>query len=285
MSATPRLLLLALLGTALPAFAQVPPAPAQPATRAVNLESQDAQRAREELNEILRKHPPALRRVLSLDPGLASNAAYLSAYPALAAYLSAHPEIGRNPSYFFGSFESEFSHRPRTAAQEMWNDVMGGIATFSGFGLAIGLLTWLVRTFIDYRRWNRLSRVQTEVHTKILDRMTSPEDLRAYIESPAGARFLESSPIELDATPRRMGAPMSRILWSVQGGVVVFVLGIGFLAVSRQASEPETVASLSALGILGMALGAGFLLSAALAFFLTRRLGLLEPQPSTDPRP
>ena len=284
MPSTPRLALLALLVAAFPALSQVPPAPAPPATRAVNLESQDAQRTREELNEILRKHPPTLRRVLSLDPGLATNAAYLSAYPALTAFLSAHPEIPRNPTYFFGSFDAEFSHRPRTATQEMWNDVMAGIATFGGFGLAIGLLTWLVRTFIDYRRWNRLSKVQTEVHTKILDRLTTPEDLRAYIQSPAGARFLESSPIELDAAPRRIGAPMSRILWSLQGGVVMFVLGIGFLVVSRHVSDPEAVTSLSALGILGMALGAGFLLSAALAFFLTRRLGLLEPQ-SMDSRP
>lgn len=284
MPSTPRFLLPALLVAALPAFSQVPPAPAPPAAPAVNLESQDAQRTREELNEIFRKHPPTLRRVLSLDPGLASNAAYLAAYPVLAAYLAAHPEIPRNPSYFFGPSEAEFSHRPRTAVHEMWNDVLGGIAGFAGFGLAIGLLTWLVRTFIDYRRWNRLSKVQTEVHSKILDRLTSPEDLRAYIESPAGARFLESSPIELDAAPRRMGAPMSRILWSLQGGVVLFVMGIGFLVVSRHATDPEAITSISALGILGMALGAGFLLSAALAFFLTRRLGLLEPQ-SSDSRP
>lgn len=284
MPKAPRLLLPALLVATLPAFSQAPPAPAPPAARAVNVESQDAQRTREELNELLRKHPPALRRVLSLDPGLATNAAYLSAYPALAAFLAAHPEVPRDPSYFFGSSDAEFLRQPRSATQDMWTDVMGGIAVFGGFGLAIGLLTWLVRTFIDYRRWNRLSRVQTEVHTKILDRLTSPEDLRAYIQSPAGARFLESSPIELDAAPRRIGAPMSRILWALQGGVVVFMLGIGFLVVSRQATDPEAVTSLSALGILGMALGAGFLLSAALAFFLTRRIGLLEPQ-ATDSRP
>jgi hypothetical protein len=284
MPLAPRLLPLALLVAAFPAAAQAPATPAQPATRVVNIESQDAQHTREELHRILEKHPPALRRVLSLDPGLASNAAYLSAYPALAAYLTAHPEIARDPSYFFGSFESQFAHRPRSAVHEMWNDVMSGIAVFSGFGLAIGLLTWLVRTFIDYRRWNRLSKVQTEVHTKILDRLTSTQDLHAYIQSPAGARFLQSSPIELDAAPKRIGAPMSRILWTLQGGVVLVAMGIGFQVVSARATDPDTVSAMGALGILGMALGVGFLASAGAAFFLTQRLGLLEPR-STDARP
>jgi hypothetical protein len=47
-----------------------------------------------------------------------------------------------------------------------------------------------------------LSKVQTEVHTKIVDRFTANDDLLAYIQSPAGSKFLESSPIHLDAGPR-----------------------------------------------------------------------------------
>ncbi len=60
------------------------------------------------------------------------------------------------------------------------------------------MLTWLIRTFIDYRRWLRLTRIQTDAHTKLLDRLTSNEDLMAYIQSPSGRRFLESAPIALD---------------------------------------------------------------------------------------
>jgi len=75
----------------------------------------------------------------------------------------------------------------------------------AGFGLAIGVLTWLIRTIIDYRRWSRLSKVQAEIHTKLLDRFSSNEELAAYIQSPAGSRFLESSPIRLDPGPRSLG--------------------------------------------------------------------------------
>jgi len=126
--------------------------------------------------------------------------------------------------------------------------------------------------------------VQTDVHTKLLDRFTANDDLLAYIQSPAGAKFLESSPIALDAAPRSMGAPLSRILWSIQGGVVLIAGGIGLSIVSARvaapASEPFRV-----LGVLGVALGLGFVLSAIISFVISRRLGLFEaasPAPRMD---
>ena len=87
--------------------------------------------------------------------------------------------------------------------------------------MGIGLLVWLIRTLVDYRRWNRLAKVQTDFHTKILDRFTANNDLLTYIQSPAGSKFLQSTPIMLDAAPRSMGAPLGRILWSLQGGIVL----------------------------------------------------------------
>src|SRR5580704_5412833 len=115
--------------------------------------------------------------------------------------------------------------------------------------MAIGLLVWLIRTVMDYRRWNRLTKVQTDVHTKLLDRFTANEDLLAYIQSPAGSKFLESSPITLDAGPRNVGAPLGRILWSVQAGLVVAAAGIGFQVASGHVSDDASL-PLHVLGIL-----------------------------------
>ena len=71
---------------------------------------------------------------------------------------------------------------------------------------------------VTSRRWNKLSKVQYEVHSKLLDRFTSNEDLLAYMQTPAGRRFLESAPIRCPTSRDRCGAPFSRILWSVQAG-------------------------------------------------------------------
>ncbi len=151
--------------------------------------------------------------------------------------------------------------------------------------IAIGVLTWLIRTFINYRRWLRLVKVQTDVHSKLLDRFTGHDDLLAYIQSPAGSKFLQSSPIALDAGPRSLGAPLGRILWSVQAGVVLTAGGIGLQFVSARVSE-DASQPLHALGVLAVALGLGFVVAAAAAYWLSRKLGLIEPtriEPSARP--
>jgi hypothetical protein len=252
-------------------------APAQPV---VTIEQPDAQRTREELSQLLDKYPPTLRGALAFDPTLLGNKAYLAPYPGLESFLERHPEVARNPAFYVG----EGIHpRPdaNSLAADIWRDVVTGLGVFTGFAMAIGLVVWLIRTLIDYRRWSRLAKVQTDVHTKLLDRFTANEDLIAYIQSPAGSKFLESSPIKLDAGPRSVGAPLGRILWSVQGGLVLMALGIGLQVVGRgvndQAAEP-----LHALGVLGIALGLGFLISAIISYVISQRLGLIEPAQSAS---
>jgi hypothetical protein len=239
----------------------------------IALEQPDALRTRDELSQLLNRYPPALKGVLGLDPTLLSNQAYLAPYPGLSDFLSAHPEIARNPSFYVGANMFDMP-APGPRAERVLEGVLGGLAGLTGFAMAIGLLVWVIRTLVDYRRWNRLTKVQTDVHTKLVDRFTSNEDLLAYVQSPAGSKFLESSPISLDAGPRSVGAPLGRILWSVQAGLVLTALGIGLEMevgrVSSDAAEP-----LHVLGVLGIALGLGFVVSAIISFGIAYRLGLI----------
>jgi hypothetical protein len=150
--------------------------------------------------------------------------------------------------------------------------------------MGIGLLTWLIRTFLDYRRWHRLSTVQTSVHTKILDRFSQNEELLAYIQSPAGARFLESSPIMLDPGPRGVAAPLGRILWSLQAGLVVSAAGLGLQYAAKGMTDGQGE-PLHILGILGVALGLGLVASAGVSYFLSGRMGLLGNRNETAVTP
>ena len=239
----------------------------------ITVEQPDAQRTKDDLSQLLDHYPPALRNVLGLDPGLLGNQAYLAPYPALAGFLNTHPEVARNPTFYI-DHNGPPPHREQVL--DFWKDILAGVGVFLGFCLASSLIVWLIRTLVDYRRWNRLTKVQTEAHTKLLDRFTASEDLLAYIQSPAGAKFLESSPITLDAGSRSVSAPLGRILWSVQAGLVVAAAGIGLQVVSTRIAE-EAEQPLRALGVLGVALGVGFVLSAVISYLLSRRLGLIEP--------
>jgi hypothetical protein len=264
-------------------WAQAPsnPGAGAPSASIVSIEQPDAQRTREELSRLLERYPPTLRGVLALDPSLFGNESFLAPYPALVGLLNAHPEIARNPSFYVGDPGTRFSQDHGTQIVELWRDVLNGLAAFAGFGMGIGVLVWLIRTLIDYRRWNRLAKVQTEVHTKFLDRFTGNDDLLAYIQSPAGSKFLQSSPIKLDAGPRSVDAPLGRILWSVQGGLVLVAGGIGLQVVSERVTD-DASQPLHALGVLGIALGLGFVISAIISFLISHRLGLIQlPAAST----
>ena len=220
------------------------------------------------------RYPPALKSVLELDPGLLTNQGYLAPYPALSSFLAAHPEIVRNPSFYIGIY----SERRSPGDGDMLHVVLDGLSAFLGFGMAIGVVVWLIRTILDYRRWNRLAKVQTDVHTKILDRFTANDDLLAYMQSSAGSKFLESSPITLDPGQRSVAAPLGRILWSVQAGLVLAAAGTGLDLVSAQFT-PNDSKPLQVLGVLGIALGIGFVISAIISFVISRKLGLIEPAP------
>jgi len=256
-----------LLSAGLAIEAQTPP-PQQP----------DSQRVRAEMWQLMERYPPSLKKVLQIDPVLMTNQTYLAPYPALVAFLSAHPEVTRNPAFYIGEEEHQRQPNNEERSIDLWQNVLAGLAVFLGFSLAISLLVWLIRTLIDYRRWNRLTKVQTDVHTKLLDRFTSNEDLLAYMQSPAGAKFLESTPIRLDSGPRSVGAPLSRILWSIQGGVVLLAGGFGFLTISTRLGNHLGASPVHAIGVLAIALGVGFIVSAIISYAISQRLGLLERQ-------
>ena len=222
---------------------------------------QNAHNTRSELQNLLWQLPPSVRTVLQNDPSLIEQADYLAPYPALQAFLKQHPEIGRNPTFFFGRPEDfNRSNEPL----DLFAAVLAGTGLFLGFLTLVTVFASVARQVVDYRRWVRQTRMQTEVHTKILDRMQSNEDL-------------EFTPANQAPQP---GAPVSRILWSVQAGVVLAALGIGF-AFARNNVPEEVVPAFTVLGIIVMALGVGAVVSAVVAYMLTARLGLL-PSPRQE---
>ena len=265
-----------------PAPAPVQAAQPAPPAAAYQDDRRNADETRDRLRQIIEQYSPSLFQVFRHDPSLLMNDQYLANYPGLAAFLQQHPEVGHNPGYFVGEPEWSRNRDPRMATIDAWKDTIEHFTIIGAFGLAAFVLTWLIRTFIDYRRWLRLTRIQTDAHTKLLDRLTSNEDLMAYIQSPSGRRFLESAPIALDGGGSKpVSAPVSRILMSLQAGVVLVAGGFGFIFASGRALE-DVGPGLFTIGVLAIAFGAGFFASAILAYGLSERLGLLAP-PSARP--
>jgi hypothetical protein len=242
----------------------------------------NASEVRAEFMKVLSRYPVDVARVFKVDPSLLSREDYLAQYPAVAEFLKQHPEVRHSPAYYLErvTFPSYYDRGPF--------DRMFEAITIVAVVLAIvGGVIWLIRTAVDYRRWGRLTKVQAEAHTKLLDRFTGNDELLAYVQSPAGAKFLQSTPISLDGEPRQMGAPLSRILWSLQAGVVLAIVGIGLHLVANRLEasyiargyQPGSAEEFFVLAVVVTALGVGFLASAGMSYLLSKRLGLLGSQP------
>ncbi|HZM96678.1 MAG TPA: hypothetical protein VFB92_24830 [Vicinamibacterales bacterium] len=229
-----------------------------------------AEAVRNQLQQMLWQLPPAVRGVLQYDPTLIDRPGYLDPYPSLQAFLKRHPEISRNPTYFFGNADNRRGPNPL----EAFAAILAGTGLFIAFMTLLVLVGSVASQVVDYRRWVRQTRMQIDVHSKILDRMQSNEDLLAYVQTPAGRNFLEFAPGSTRPEPRFPGAPFGRILWSVQAGVVLAAFGIG-LRYAQGTVPEEIMPAFTVLAIIVMSLGIGAVISAVVAYFLSSRLGLL----------
>jgi hypothetical protein len=256
-------------------------APRRVEAPAPSITDQPAGETRDELERLLtQQYPPMLGQVLRVDPTLLTNQEYLASYPMLQAFIARHPEIVRNPTYFLGGvpFNGRFLYEPsrRSQVADAMQNMFGALMFLIGFALVVITLATGIKSVIEHRRWLRLSKIQTDAHSKLLDRLTSNEDLLAYMQSPAGRQFLEATPVPLAAQPKpSISAPVNRILWSVQAGIVLALAGVG-LWYSRSFVVEEMTQPLAVMGLLNIFLGIGFVLSSFVAYGLSRMLGLFD---------
>jgi hypothetical protein len=124
---------------------------------------------------------------------------------------------------------------------------------------------WVIFTTI--RRY-KIAKVQAEVQAKLLDKVGSGQELVAYAQTDTGMQLLESLKVE-------RVAPHGRIIGALQTGIIFLMLGVALLILRYQvsAADPE---GFVILGTLSCSLGAGFILSAAASYYLSKSFGLLD---------
>lgn len=241
-----------------------------------------------ELIRLLRLSP-TLTTVVSHDPSLLSNQEYVARNnPQLAAFLAAHPDVARNPEFYLFSHLKHSDGEPDEALERaVWPDVYrerpgpssfdrfwDGFIPLLAFAVGVTAILWLARVFLENRRWNRIFKMQSDVHTKLIEKFTSNQELASYMETEAGRKFLEAAPIPVGFEQnQRMPSAVARVLTPVQTGIVMVLLGIGLLSL-RHAS-PETDVPMLILGTVVLMPGIGFIISAGVSWLLASRLGLM----------
>ena len=271
-------LLIAVLGFCQPAAAQSK-APAPDTQVEKTNVPPSAESLREEFREILRQYPYTVGEILRRDPTLLARADYMAPYPKLTEFIAQHPEVARNVEYYFEGYGSWGERRQIDPNFEALGVLLAGLGVGFILILFACVIIWLVRAFIQHRRWLKASQVQAEVHTKLMERMSSNEELLAYVQSPAGRRFLEAAPLRPEADSPSFSAPVGSIIWSLMAGVVLTVLGAGFRFAGGIVKDDAHDAFV-VVGVIILSLGLGFVFASMMAFAVSSRLGLFaKPAP------
>jgi hypothetical protein len=277
--------------------------PAQPAQAAAPARSaaeagapaptnKDVASTQRQLIELLRLSP-TLTTVVSHDPSLLADQEYVSRNnPQLAEFLAAHPEVARNPEFYLFTHMNPQDGSPDEALERaVWPEVYRMAPRRNGFdellsdsppllafACFLAAAMWGVRVFVENRRWSRIFKLQSEVHARLIDKFSSSQELAAYMETDAGKRFLEAAPIPLHLeSGQRVPNAVARVLTPIQIGVVLVLLGVGFLMLRHMGPDYEI--PMRVLGVIILMPGIGFILSAGITWVLAARLGLMPLGP------
>ena len=231
---------------------------------------------------------PTLAEVVARDPSLLSNGEYVSRNnPELAHFLKMHPEIAQNPDfYLFNNLHGGNETPAETLERKLWpqvseaqpsgleRELLGDGVPFMVFAFLLGALLWLVHVLLENRRWSRIFKLQTDVHSKLIERFGTSQEVLTYMGTEAGKRFLEATPIAVGFEPQHpVPSPVARVLTPLQIGVVMTLLGLGLIGLRHSVeggSGPLLVA-----GTIVLMPGLGFIISAGITWALARHLGLM----------
>jgi len=266
--------------------AQTPRA-AQPPANTQQLSTKDLAAIQDQLLQELRVSP-TLAEVVARDPSLLSNADYVNRNnPELGRFLQAHPEIAQNPDfYLFNNLHGEHEQPSETLERKLWpqmsrptesgvdRELVSDGIPFLVFMCILGALLWLTHVLLENRRWNRIFKLQTDVHGRLIERFGTSQEVLTYMGTEAGKRFLEATPIAVGFERQApVPSPVARVLTPLQIGVVMTLLGVGLLLLRHSVSEGGS--ALLVIGTVVLMPGLGFIISAGITWVLARHLGLM----------
>jgi hypothetical protein len=232
---------------------------------------------------------PTMTAAVAADPSLLADQPYVArSNPELAQFMASHPDIARNPEfYLFSRLNPSDRHRDQALQRVIWPDLTPPqqqeanaprvIRELTGILVPLGCLAalvWIIFIFVQNRRWNRAFRQQSEIHGRLIEKLGTSQELVAYMDTEAGKRFLMASPIA--AGPefgQQMPNTVSRVLTSLSTGIVLALVGVGFLLLRN--AGPDTPEPMLITGTLLLMPGIGFILSAGVTWVLAKRLGLM----------
>ena len=150
----------------------------------------------------------------------------------------------------------------------------GDVAAFF-FALAcLGFIAWTV--WLGAKRRQTQGQAQTDLQHRLLEKFSSPQEIGDFLQTEGGQRFLSGLTLERAPVGNRHAG--KRILLALQIGTVVTLLGtatlsLGLIYPMRRLEEPHPAVI---FGLLVLAVGIGFLISAGISYRLSKAWGIFS---------
>src|SRR5947208_11973018 len=126
----------------------------------------------------------------------------------------------------------------------------------------VAVIVWIV--WLGTNAKNRRTQAQTEVQTKLIERFGTSKEFIEFLQSPAGQRFVSGVEVTTALYAR------DRIIRGFGTGIIISLLGVGFLAIWLFGPHGFIYPGFILLG-----LGLGFFLSAIVSLKLSKSYGLI----------
>ncbi len=127
---------------------------------------------------------------------------------------------------------------------------------------------WVVWVVLEWRKIKHKRGIQD----KIVDKFDNVQELNDFLQTEAGENFLKF--LRINGFGVR-----DKLLSSTTRGIILTILGIAFLIISQIYADEMKI--LITIGIVIMALGAGFLVSTIISYQLSKKWGLIERKSKT----
>ena len=131
------------------------------------------------------------------------------------------------------------------------------------------MIVWIV--WLGTNAKNRRAQAQTEVQTKLIERFGTSKEFIEFLQSPAGQRFVSGVEVSTAIYAR------DRIIRGFGTGIVISLLGLGFLAIWLFDHNGGFIYP----GFILLGLGLGFFASALVSLKLSQRYGLVDASQTT----
>lgn len=132
-----------------------------------------------------------------------------------------------------------------------------------------GMFAWFAWLIFSTIRRYKIAKLQSEVQTKLLDKVASGQELLAYAQTEVGRDLLESLKVEQQVSP------YPRIIGAMQTGIIALLVGSAFLFL-RSRVPNDLAQGFLVIGTILVFLGLGFGFSAAASYYMSRSFGLLN---------